>query len=119
MKSEKDQKDRPRMGKPKLRVVQGGGEAPPTPADVAYFKDLHKIVDRVFAEAANSYEWTWSQLAFHAGLGYSTVANLGDRQTRWPRFSTIWRLCKAVGWDLSIRTESKNQRKTLVLSKTA
>lgn len=114
-------KNEPRMGKSevKLRIVRGKKEAPTTEADRTYFKELHQIIDKVFKEAADSYEWTWSQLAVHAGLGYSTVANLGDRQTRWPRFSTIWRLCKAVGWDLVIQNQPKTQRKTLVLRKTA
>lgn len=118
----KAEEKKPRMGKPvKLRVVSNDSpkEAPPTEADRAYYRDLHKVIDQVFQEAANAYDWTWSRLAVQAGLGYMTVANLGDRKTRWPRFSTIWRLCKAVGWDLKIATKPKSQRKIIKLAKTA
>ena len=111
-----ERKNAPRKGKPVLRVVTNKASSN---AERLYFQELHKIIDKVFAEAFDACGWTWSQLAFNAGLGYETVANLGDRQTRWPRFSTIWRLCKAVGWDLSIQQPAKSKQKTLVLRKTA
>lgn len=65
-----------------------------------YFRDLHKIIDEVFEEAHETHGWSWSQLADEAGLAHQTVGNLGDRVTKYPRFMTIYRLAKAVGWEL-------------------
>jgi hypothetical protein len=108
------------MGKPpKLRVIP----APPTErvnapkwsrAEREYFAELHRIVDEVFSEAADTYDWTWSKLATHAELCYATVAKLGDRETKWPRYSTIYKLCKAVGIDL-VLVKQKKQRKAPAL----
>ena len=115
----------PKIGKPKLKlrvigVTENGktrnkpiGEFPIE--ERQYFRDLHKIIDEIFAEAANQNEWTWSQLASHAGLAYQTVANLGDRATKWPRFMTIYRLAKSVGWELVVR-ETKTVRKGAALT---
>jgi DNA-binding phage protein len=110
----------PRTGRPpRMRVVGfEGKEQRPNEfgiADATYFRELHGIVDRVFAEADSRFEWTWSQLATEAGLAYQTVANLGDRKTRWPQFRTVWRICKAVGWDLVEKKRPKSQRTTLAL----
>lgn len=104
-----------RRGKPLKFKLVGDSQEP----DRTYYRELHKIVDRVFEEASSNFDWTWGQLAVEAGLGYNTVANLGDRKTKWPRFSTIWRLCKAVGFDLDIQSQPKNQRKALKLCKIA
>lgn len=91
-----------KIGKPKLRVVGGEAtpEAPSTPQEVEYFKQLHKIIDEIFECAADQFKWTWSQLAVHADLGYGTVSNLGERITKYPRFSTVYKLAHAVGWEL-------------------
>ena len=113
---------KPRIGKPpRLRLVgqKGTKDAPSTAAEVQYFKELHAIIDKVFSVAADEFEWTWSQLAIHAGLAWETVARLGDRETKWPRFSTVWRLCKAVGWDLQPIEQPKNKRQVLELRKIA
>lgn len=113
-------KSRPKIGKPKLRVVYPDDTKKQefTPADREYIRQLHTLIDKVYAEAANTFEWTWSQLAIHAGLTYATVANLGDRQTKWPRFSTVWRLCRAVGWDLQI-TKLDGGKRSVTLKKKA
>jgi len=113
-----------KIGKPKLKLkvigVTVNGKMKKKPigelsvSERQYFRDLHKIIDEVFAEAAASYDWTWSQLALNAGLAYQTVANLGDRATKWPRFLTIYRLAKAVGWELVVR-ETKTVRKSAAL----
>lgn len=113
------------MGKPPhLRVVgfpdEKGKRQKPSdfgPAECVYFRELHRLVDLIYKEAAE-YEWTWNKLAEEAGLAYQTVANLGDRKTRWPRFSTVWRLAKAVGFDLVIKTTPK-AKQTPVLAKLA
>lgn len=107
-----------KIGKPpKMRVVgfkdEKGKRKKPnefTAADAVYFRELHKIVDEVFAEADSRYQLTWDQLADEAGLAYQTVANLGDRKTKWPQFRTVWRLCKAVGWDLVPKRQPKKRR---------
>lgn len=104
-----------KIGKPpKLRVVgfEGKRQKPAefSPADAVYFQELHLVVDKVFSEADTSHGWTWSQLADEAGLAYQTVANLGDRKTRWPQFRTVWRLCKAVEWDLITKPQPKSRR---------
>lgn len=112
----------PKMGKPpKLRVIPAppADERPNAPkwsrTERAYFADLHSIVDEVYDEAANTFDWTWSQLATHAELCYATVARLGDRDTKWPRYMTVYKLCKAVGIDLVLVKQKKPQRKALAL----
>jgi len=114
----------PKIGKPKLKlrvitsIVNGKVSKKPignlSVQDRNYFCDLHKIVDEIFTEAASKYDWTWRQLAVQSGLSHQTVGNLGDRVTKWPRFMTIYRLAKAVGWDLSVK-ESKVVRKSAAL----
>jgi len=101
----------PKNGRPpRLRVVGHTNEkhkALPlsefAPAERAYFRELHTIVDQVYAMADSEFGWTWSQLSDHSGLAYQTVANLGDRKTMRPQFRTVWRLCKAVGMDLVLK----------------
>jgi hypothetical protein len=120
--SEKTEKRRePKHGKPpKLRVV-GVDETKISdypPADALYFRELHKIIDEVFLEAFETYQWNWFQLAANSGLAYQTVANLGDRKTKWPQLRTIWRLCKSVGWDLITKEQPKGKRTTVQLAKT-
>lgn len=114
---------KPKKGKgPKLRVisvnVNGRQKAKElskfAPEDQAYFTDLHSILDKIYAESASAYDWTWNQLASQAGLAYQTVAKLGDRETKWPRFLTVYRLAKAVGWELVIhQTVAKKASKIL------
>jgi hypothetical protein len=100
-----------KIGKPKLRVVhvQGPALSEPTPQDTAYFAALHKLIDAIYEEAADTYGYTWAQLAVHANLSYLTVANLGDRETKYPRFQTVYKLAKAVGWSLVIGADKKRR----------
>lgn len=102
-----------KIGKPKLRVV--GGEAKPKapdfpPSERDYFTQMHKIIDAIFEEAADRFEWTWSQLASHSNLGYGTVCNLGERHTKYPRFQTVFKLAEAVGWKLITQQEKKRSK---------
>jgi AraC-like DNA-binding protein len=108
----------PRMGKPPKLVVIGmnvNGRVRRKklsqfqPTEREYYRDLHYIIDQVFATAAEEYDWTWAQLASHANLSSSTVASLGERMTRWPRFMTIYKLAKAIGWELVLK-EGKIKR---------
>jgi len=94
--SESNGKRLPKMGKPpRLRLV-GHEEAAKKvseypPVDALYFRELHRIIDEVYLEAYDQHQWSWHQLAAMAGLSYQTVANLGERRTRWPQFRTVWR----------------------------
>lgn len=119
-KKKKEEKSRqPKNGKPPvLRVVGWTDPAKKkkpkalkefVPAERAYFRELHAIVDEVYAMSDTDCGWTWSQLADHAGLAYQTVANLGDRKTLRPQFRTVWRLCKAVGMDLVLKKSKGRQ----------
>ena len=99
-----------KIGKPTLKLTVIGvpvkGKKREVPfaklpaSEQRYFRDLHKIIDEIFEEAYNSHGWSWSQLAEQANLASQTVANLGDRATKYPRFMTIYRLALAVGWEL-------------------
>ena len=103
----------PKSGKPKLKLKVIGvtvngkiknkkiGEL--SAIERKYYSDLHKIIDEVFSEAEKTHDWNWGQLAEQAGLARTTVDNLGDRITKYPRFMTIYRLALAVGWELVIR----------------
>jgi hypothetical protein len=62
-----------------------------------YASYLHNIIDDIFEVATNEKDWTWSKLSYMAGLSYSTVLKLGNRQTRYPRHMSVWKLAKAVG----------------------
>ncbi len=97
---------RPKNGKPKLTVVF---DDKPSSQEREYIRSLHRIIDEIYTEAAEKFDWTWNQLAVNAGLAYETVARLGDRSTRFPRYYTVHKLAKAVGWNL-VATTVKNQK---------
>lgn len=88
-------------------------------ADALYFRELHKIIDMVYKEAYDECGWEWKDLADAAGLSRQTVYKLGYRWTKWPQFRTVWRLCKAVGWDLIPKPQPKKERVDLQLAKAA
>lgn len=46
-----------------------------------------------------------NDLADAAGVCWGTVHNLYSRQTKEPRHSTIWKLCKAVKMDIELARE--------------
>lgn len=113
-----------KKGKPKLKLrvinyVVNGKNKKKAFGDLSaeerqYFRDLNKVVDEIFAEAASQFEWTWNQLAENSGLSCQTVMNLGDRKTKYPRFMTIYRLAKAIGWELvvqNVKPARKNMKK--------
>jgi hypothetical protein len=78
-----------------------------TPLQKAYFKDLHRLIDSIYKEAADQHEWTWNKLAGVSGLSSITVNNLGNRHTRYPQFLTVYKLAKAVGWVISLDSRQK------------
>ena len=73
--------------------------------DIRNFHKSRQIIDEIYVEAANNHKWTWSQIAVHAGLSYMTVVKLGERQTKYPRHMTIYKLAKSVGWKLMVVNE--------------
>lgn len=119
------QEVRPKIGnlvkRPTLRVISnelGSAEEPVrlSASEREYFQQLHTLIDQVFTHAAQEYNFTWAELAREAGLNYDTVAKLGNRLTKWPRYATVFKLARAVGWSLSLvqsgKSTSVSMRKT-------
>lgn len=96
----------PLKGKPKKKTVQDSKSY--DLEERRYFSTLHKLIDEVFEEASKTHGLTWHQLAIKADLAYLTVWKLGFRETRWPQFKTVYKLAKAVGWELQF-IESENK----------
>ncbi len=101
--------------RPKFRVI--GDEDlkdPPqlSSAERAYYRQLHRMIDDIFTRASDEYGMTWSKLAEIAGLSYQTVSNLGDRQTKYPRHMTIFKLARAVEMDLELQEPPKQVTKS-------
>lgn len=69
-----------------------------------YFEALNRILDQLFEDAL-ARDWGWSELARRAGLSTATVYRLGNRETRFPRFSTVWMVSRAVGGVLELRLQ--------------
>ena len=61
-----------------------------------YERFLTMMTDQIFEEAVNRFDWTWDELADHAGVARSTVYRLGTRFTRYPQLRTFFLLAKAV-----------------------
>jgi|LakMenEpi03Aug12_release.lakeMendotaPanAssembly.Ray.scaffolds.fasta_scaffold12037_13 hypothetical protein len=94
--------------KPKLKVVDSFSSS----EEKQYFRCLHRLLDEIFKEATNNFEMTWKELAEQSGLTYITVKKLGDRDTRYPRFFTVFKLAEAVGWQLTLTAGKKISKKT-------
>jgi len=77
--------------------------------DHDYETYLDRLVDDLFEIA--SQEFTWAELAAESRLAYTTVARLGNRQTRLPQLRTVYRLAEAVGYDLSLIKREIKKRK--------
>ena len=80
-------------------------------SDRQYFAKLNAIVDQIFIDADEVCDYTWTQLADAAGVGTSTVYNLGNRQTQRPQLRTVLRLAEAVGLEFVLRRHAKQKRK--------
>ena len=72
----------------------------------AYKKALSKVVDQIYVEADKYFD-TWGALAIYAGLARGTVYRLGNFKTKLPQFRTIWKLARAVGWDITFEVKPK------------
>lgn len=112
----------PKSGKPTLKMIQSVAAETPTgekltPEERKYFKALHTIIDEIYERAKTEFSLTWSQLAGRAGVGYMTVCCLGERRTRFPQFRTVYKLAKAVGWDLVTKGQSKKTNNTVKMRK--
>lgn len=76
-----------------------------------YLHDLNELIDDLYADAFERYDWTWSELATKAGLAYATVVNLGNKTTRLPRLQTVWKLAAAVGRKVTLTAAPVKSRK--------
>lgn len=76
-----------------------------------YLRALNRLVDDIFSVATYEKDWTWGRLAKEAGVAYTTVCRLGERETRLPQLRSIYRLAKAVGMDLQVVKHELKMRK--------
>jgi DNA-binding Xre family transcriptional regulator len=67
-----------------------------------YLRFLNHILDEVFELVDLAFDWSNAELARQSGLGVSTVHNLDTRKTKYPRYFTVLKLCKAVGWEMKL-----------------
>ncbi len=77
--------------------------------DPGYYKELDSILDQLFEDAAKK-RWTWQRLAAESKLSYSTVLNLGNRVTRFPRFKTVLCIARALGQTLKLTISGTKRR---------
>lgn len=84
---------------------------PPSTA-LKEFKELHKLIDRIYAEAYDR-DWSWEQLAAAAGVGVGTVYNLGNEITQYPRLQTVFCLARAVGLELVLKAKFSTRLKVV------
>jgi len=76
-----------------------------------YERALDALVDEIYEAALYDHDWSWGDLAAHAGLSYSTIVKLGERTTRLPQLRTIYHLAKAVGMDVAVIKQRLKMRK--------
>lgn len=67
-----------------------------------YITQLNQIVDDIYDEACIVCDWSWAKLAQKADLSAATVSRLGRRITQRPHLLTVWKLAKAVGFEIRI-----------------
>ncbi len=76
------------------------------------FQVLEQLVEKTRTYAQG---YSLSDLAFASKLSITTVWNLMNRQTRYPRFHTVWALAKALGVDVQfkglLKADKTKQRK--------
>ncbi len=107
--AKKNQKNtRPLRGKPTLKNIDG--QSAYDKDDRAFFRTLHGLIDLLFSEALTLHGLTWGQLAVKSDLAYQTVLNLGNRVTRWPQFKTIYKIARAVGYEIELSATGKQAK---------
>lgn len=67
-----------------------------------YLDAREKLLDAIFQEAEAN-KISNNKLADMSKLCYQTVSNLDNRITMEPRESTIWKLARAVGFEIEIK----------------
>jgi len=77
--------------------------------DQKYLAALERAVDVIFEYATFQLDWDWDDLAVEAQLCKQTVYKLGNRETRYPRWQTFWKLATACGLEMQF-VELKNQQ---------
>lgn len=90
--------------KPKLKVVETSAKKND---EQEYFANLHVILDEIYQEATKFQKLTWEDLAKKSDLTLLTVIKLGKRETRFPQFRTVFKLAKAIGWNLKLDNNKK------------
>jgi hypothetical protein len=68
-----------------------------------YLDDLHKFIDELFEEAAVQKGWSLERWANLAGCSPGTVSRLRWKITVYPRFHTIWKLAKPLGYQVMLK----------------
>jgi DNA-binding phage protein len=75
----------------------------------AYYTRLNEIVDQVFA-IADDLGLSVAALAKKSKLCLVTVQRINNRDTQFPRFKTVFQLCKAVGLEISVTKLNRQRR---------
>ena len=70
----------------------------------AYRLSIESILDTTF-RLAEKQGWSWKDLATHSGVSYSCIYALGIYKTRYPRFDTVYKVCKAVSLHITITSK--------------
>jgi len=63
---------------------------------------LDDVVDDLFNLAFDK-DWSWFELSRQSKVSYTTICRLGNRDTLYPRLSTVWKIAKAVGANIEIQ----------------
>ena len=79
----------------------------------SYERELNRFIDDAFNEAAFK-DWSWVRLADEAGLAYTTVYKLGHYVTKRPQFLTVWKIAKAIGYEIQFRKRVKKTKTVAV-----
>lgn len=72
-------------------------------------RDLNKILDVLFIEIDDA-GMSDNQAAKKAKLAASTVSHLRYRRTKFPHFLTVWKLAKAMGYEIDVQIIRGKQR---------
>lgn len=75
-------------------------------AEKYYLKQLEAAIDIIFTIAVDEFGWDWAELARQSGLSYSTVANLGNKETIFPEARSLILLSRAVGREFGINEKT-------------
>jgi hypothetical protein len=85
-------------------------------ADKHYFKELDRILDELFEEAAAK-GMEWKDLAAKSGLAIQTVVNLGERWTKRPQYRTVCLIAAALDRRIELKDTSRKAQHSLRIAK--